>query len=145
METKKAPLSIRIIYWITNVFFWVVMFLSFILIVSNILLFTGVIKGNALSGRDVQVKVDVSNTKQLHLNNLDLKLKLVNTANFLDFINPHDFFAKKAAPLLLIYFLISTYLIWIFRKFIKNIKKGETFTVKNIVLLKRMSYALAGY
>jgi len=145
METKKAPLSIRVIYWITNVLFWIVMFLSFTLIASNILLFSGVIKGNKLSNKDVEVKVNISNAKKSQMNNLDLKLKFVNTANFLDFINPNDFFAKKVAPLLLIYFLVSTYLIWIIRKFLKNVNKGETFTIENIGLLKRISYVLVCY
>jgi uncharacterized protein (DUF983 family) len=143
METKKAPLSIRVIYWVTNVSFWMAMALFFILMVSNFLIFTGIIKGNDLYNRNIHV--NVSNIRHLHLNNLKLNLKLVDTANYLDFVNLHNFFAKKAAPFLLLYFLIFTYLIWIFRKFIINVKRGKNFTVKNISLLKRISYVLAGY
>ena len=145
METKKAPLSIRVIYWITNISFWIALGLSLILLVSNILLFTGAISSNNLYSRNLQVNVKVTDTPHTHTGNLNLNLKVADTANYLNFINPNNFFAKKVAPFLFLYFLIFTYLIWVFRIFITNVKRGETFTVKNIFLLKRISYALAAF
>ncbi len=35
-------------------------------------------------------------------------------------------------------------MLWIFRTFIKNVKKGKIFSIKNISLLKRISYVLLG-
>jgi len=145
METKKSPLSIRLIYWITNVTFWLLMFYSFLLIVGTILLYTGVNKGNSFVGGTVPVLISVSKPSHLLMNKQDIKLKLTGSTYSINFINPPDFIAKKIAPFMLLYFLILTYLAWIFRRFIKNVKKGETFTVKNISLLKRISYVLAGY
>ncbi len=143
METKKALWSIRIIYWITEVSLWIAIPLSLLLIVSNALLFSGIVNGNDLYSRNIHI--NVSNTRHLHSDNLNLKLKLVDSANYLDFINPNNFFAKKTAPFLLLYFLIFTYLLWTFRKFIKNVKAGNTFTIQNIFLLKRIAYVLVGY
>ncbi len=143
METKKTLLSIRIIYWVTGISLWIAIMLSLLLIVSNTLLFSGIVKGNDIYSKNIHIKV--SNTGHVHPDNLNLKLRWVNTTNYSNLINFNNFFAKKAAPFLLIYFLIFTYLLWIFNKFIHNVKEGNTFTVQNIFLLKRISYVLVGY
>jgi len=44
--------------------------------------------------------------------------------------------------LALIAFIITIIVLWIFRKFIRNIKNGETFTEKNSSLLKMFSLGL---
>lgn len=142
METKKAPLSIRIIYWITNVFFWLMVIDSFGLMVGNVLLDTGLTKDIGLLGRVVPVTVNILESGQLHHGNQITTLKLKVFTVGIEIVNQPKFITKKIALINLLILLILIYLTWVFRKFVKNVKKGETFSIKNISLLKRISYVM---
>jgi len=142
METKKAPLSIRVIYWIASVLFWILVIDSFGLMLGNVLLNTGLTKNIGPLGRTLPVNVRLLETGQLNLSNQSITLKLKTTTDSIEIVSPPKFITKIMALVNLLIILIITYLVWVFRKFIKNVKKGETFSIKNISLLKRISYVL---
>ena len=144
METKKAPLSIRVIYWITNFTFWLSVLLSFILLVDGILIYAGQKTELGLDGRLLPVSFQLQNTGHLNLNNQSTTLKLTTYSIGIEINNPPRFIVKKIILLNLLLYLIGTYILWIFRTFVKNVKKGEIFSIKNISLLKKISYVLVG-
>ncbi len=145
METKKASLSIRVIYWVTNVLFWVLIIASTIFIIDAVLFYSGVKTSSGMVGETFPAEILVKKTSHFVMNNQTIKLEMVGTTESIVFSNPPDFISKQIAPLFLLKILALTYLLWFFRKFIKNVKRGEIFTIKNITLLKRISYVLAGY
>ncbi len=144
METKKAPRSINVIYWIINLFFWLAVIIIFGLMVDTVLFYTGVSNDVGLSGRTLPVNIKILETGELHHGDKNFTLKLKTTTENIEVVNPPRFITKKSALVNLLIFIISLYLIWIFRKFVKNVKSGETFSIKNISLLKRISYVLVG-
>ncbi len=144
METKKAPRSIYVIYRIVNLFFWLGVIIIFGLMVDTVLFYTGVSNDVGLSGRTLPVNIKISETGQLHHENKNYTLKLKTTTENIEVVNPPRFITKKSVLVNLLIFLISLYLIWVFRKFVKNVKNGETFSIKNISLLKRIAYVLVG-
>jgi Protein of unknown function (DUF2975) len=145
METKKAPLSIRVIYWLTSIVFGLLATVFLGAIVFNILLYTD------FFGNDMQlhillpVKVDFLEIGNLRLNNQNIKIELVDATTRIHFFNTPGFIAKKFGIAMLCVSLFACYLTWTFRMFIKNVKDGEIFTLINIALLKRISYTLIGF
>jgi len=144
METKKAPRSIYVIYGIVNLFFWLGVIIIFGLMVDTVLFYTGVRNDVGLSGRTLPVNIKILETGQLYHENKNYTLKLKTITENIEVVNPPRFIIKKSVLVNLLIFLISLYLIWVFRKFVKNVKNGETFSIKNISLLKRIAYVLVG-
>ncbi len=144
METKEAPLSINVIYWSINLVFWIMVISVFGLMVENVLLYTGLDNDIGSLGRTLPVNITILENGQLHHDNKTIPLKLKTTTENIEVVNPPRFIAKKSAFGNLFIFLIALYLLWVFRKFAKNVKNGETFSINNISLLKRISYVLVG-
>ena len=140
METKKPPLSIRIIYWVTNVLFWLSIVISFVMLFDNILLYTG-IETNVGTSLHLPISINIQETGHL---NQHTTLKLITYSHLSKIVDPPVFIAKKIAIVILFFVLIGIYILWIFRKFIKNVKQGEIFSIHNISLLKKISYVYVG-
>ncbi|VAW27047.1 hypothetical protein MNBD_BACTEROID07-1710 [hydrothermal vent metagenome] len=142
METKKAPLSIRIIYWVTNISFWLSVLASFLLLVDGILIYANQKADPGFEGRFLPVVIQLQNTGHLNLSNQSTTLKLTTYTIGIEVNNPPRFIVKKIILLNLLLYVIGAYILWIFRMFVKNVKKGEIFSIKNISLLKKISYIL---
>jgi len=144
METNESPLSIDVIYWVTNISFWIMVITSFGLLLSNILINVGVNIDLDTAGRLLPVSVKLQETGHLNLNNKTNTLKLVTYSDHIEVLDPPQIITKKVTFVNLLLFLTVTSVFWVFRKFLKNVRKGETFSVKNIYLLKKLSYILVG-
>ncbi len=144
METKKAPLSIRLFYGITNVAFWLLVLIFLSLLVESILLYAGKKIELNSEGRTLPITLEFQQTGHLNLNNQSTTLKLRTYTEKIEIVHPPMFIAKKIALINLLISLIGIYILWIFRKFLKNVKRGKTFSIKNIFLLKKIAYIMAG-
>jgi len=146
MESIKSPLSIRIIYWLTSFSLVMMIIVSLAAIVFNFMLYTKFFEGdsNMQLHTDLPVKVDFLEIGKLRLNNQSVDVQLVEATSRIHFFNTPLFITRKVAPV--IFLLVSgvVYMIWIFRNFIKNVKNGEIFNIKNITLLKHLSYGMVG-
>ncbi len=144
MKIVKPPFSIRLIYWLTNFAFGIMALVFIAAIAFNIVLYTGLFGDDMQLHTELPVKVDFLEKGNLHLNDQDIKVELVEATTKIHFFNTPDFITRKVAIILLFVIGIGGYLIWTFRTFIKNVKDGLIFDIKNISLLKRLSYALVG-
>ena len=142
MEKKKAPLSIRIIYWITQVAFVLFIITCAAVLVANILLYTGFFGNDMQLITKLPVKVDFLEVGNLHLDKADVSVKLVEAETRIQFCNTPKFLARWFGGVLIIVVALMFYIIWVFRKFIINVKKGLIFELKNIAFLKRFAYGL---
>ena len=142
MKTIKAPLSIRLIYWFTNLTLGLLALVFLAVIAFNILLYTDFFGNDMQLHAQLPVKVDFLETGNLHLNDRDIKVELVAATTKIHFFNTPTFITKKVGIAMLIVIAGVSYLIWIFRLFIKNVKEGATFTIKNIKILKKLAYGL---
>ncbi len=145
MESKKAPLSIRVIYWLTNFSLGMLALISLLAVVFNILLYTNFFGDDMQLHTRLPVKVDFLEVGNLYLNNQDVKVELVDATTSIHFFNTPSFITKRIGIVMLLVALAATYLTWIFQTFIWNVKKGQTFNIKNIELLKKLSYGIVGF
>lgn len=145
MDTKKAPLSIRVIYWFTNVALGLLALVFMASVVFNILLYTDFFGDNMQLHTQLPVKVNFLETGNLNLNNQNIKVELVEATTKIHYFNTPGFIAKKASISIIIIILFVTSLLWTFRLFIKNVKEGNVFNILNISLLKRIAYILVGF
>jgi len=143
MKTK-SPLSIRIIYWFTNVILGLLSLISVAVIVFNILLYTSFFGNDLQLHSQLPVEVNFLEMGNLNLNGQDIKVELVEATSRIHFFNTPIFLAKifGLALLLALSFIVS--IMWTFRKFIVNVKNGRTFNIANIKLLKRLAYIMTG-
>ncbi len=145
MALIKPPLSIRIIYWFSNIVVGLLTLVFLATIIFNILLYTDFFGNDMQLHTDLPVKVDFLETGNLYLNGQDIKVELVEASTRIHFFNTPNFIAKKVGFALLFVILFAISLTWLFRIFIKNVKEGKTFTVKNITLLQKLAYTLVGF
>lgn len=142
MKTHKTPLSINILYWLSN-FSLVMLSLGFFAaIVFNIFIYTGTFDSNITIDAPFPVKVDYLDAGKLISNNQDVKIELVDATARLKIIDAPNSILKKIGFIMIFSILFAVLLIVIFRKFIKNVKAGNIFTIENINLLKFLSYGL---
>ncbi len=142
---EKAPLSIRIIYWFTNIIFGLLILIFIASIVFNILLYTSFFGDDMQLHTRLPVKVDFIEIGNLRVQDQDIKVELVDATTQIHFINTPAFITKKVGIIIMVVILFTGFLTWTFQRFIKNVKNGEIFTVNNISLLKRLAYGIAGF
>jgi hypothetical protein len=142
---EKAPLSIRIIYWFTNIILGLLMLVFIASIVFNILLFTNVFGDDVQLHTRLPAKVDFLETGKLHLQNQVIKVELVDATTQIHFIDTPAFITKKVGLVMVVVIIFAGFLTWTFQRFMRNVKNGEVFTIRNISLLKRLAYGIAGF
>ena len=145
METKKTPTSIQVIYWLTTLALGLLTTVFLATIAFNALLYTDFFGDNMQLHIDLPGKVDFLKTGNYHINYQDVKVELVEASTRIHFFNTPDFITKKVGFVLLLVAFSATYLTWLFWKFIYNVRRGEIFNIKNISLLKKLAYGIAGF
>ncbi|MCK5857190.1 MAG: DUF2975 domain-containing protein [Bacteroidales bacterium] len=145
MKTQKSPLSIRIIYWISTGSIALLAMVFVAALIFNVLLYTDFFGNNMQLHVQFPVKIDFLETGTLSLNGQDVDVEFVEASSKIHFFNTPSFITKKAGIAILIVTSFAIYLLWVFRKFIMNVKNGLTFNIENISLLKKLSYGLLGF
>lgn len=144
MKTQKTSLSIRIFYWIINLNLIVLVLYGLGTIVNMIFKIDFFWNDwHLFSSFELPTKVNILEIGHLQMDNQDVKVGFVEATGRINILDSSNFISKYIAPFRLILLLAEGYLIWIFRKFMKNVKDGKTFDLKNISLLKRLAYGLA--
>jgi len=144
MEKTKRPLSIRIIYWITEVIFWLMTTVSTFMIIGCIILMMGFkppdlnlhVKAPFLFSMDGQGVIDTYKG--------ELPIRLVNQSGQLHFINTPLSVARPIAGSIIVIMIIAVNLFWMFRKLIRNVYHGKYFDKRNINYLKYIAYWVLG-
>lgn len=144
MEEKKSPLSIRIIYWFTNIASVLYLFTSATVLVLVTLLLFDVIGDDIQLHTNLPVKVDFMNEGLLQLKGGDTRIHMVDALGSIHFIDTPKAITRIILPVLFLVIPIFGYLLWVFRKFIVNVKNNVIFDVKNIAYLKRFGFGLMG-
>ena len=145
MKTRKSPLSIRIIYWISTGSIALLTIVLAAALIFNVLLYTDFFGNNMQLHIQFPVKIDFLETGNLSLGGQDIAVEFVEATSKIHFFNTPSFITKKAGVAILIVTSFAIYILWVFRKFIMNVKNGLTFSVENISLLKKLSYGLLGF
>lgn len=146
MKTLKAPLSIRIFYWIINLNLIVLLFVA-LGTLANILFRVHFFWNDMaiFSSFGLPTEVNFLELGNLNIDNQTIKVELIKASGQIKILDSPYFISKYIAPFRILPILFIGYFLWIFRKFIKNVKEGQTFNIKNISLLKRLASGLAWF
>ena len=142
-KMKKAPISVRIINFLTQLAFWLLILVVGVSFIANIL-----IEAGALSDNDFQLRVelpvtfDVSETGTVVLYGETNEVRIEEAQGKIHIIDTPISFAKVVLRLAFTVSLLALYMAWKFKSFIQNIKVGEIFNTENINNLKHIAYAL---
>ncbi len=143
METLKKPLSIKIIYWITNITFWIYVAITVLalFLVGALMLFE--LEDLQLHvGMPVYVNIIETGTLDLHILSSLASVQLVEMTGKVHFINTPPEVGRIYALFIFSIILLFLYIFLTFKRFIGNVYNGIYFDLKNISLLKRISYTL---
>ncbi len=142
MEDNQIPLSIDLIYLFCNLALvgLIIGFLFFAVV--NVILHTSEDNHGISFYMNVPVRIDMKETGNMNIDDKIVKVGLKDTTSQIQFSEVPNQVAKRFSYFPLVYISFAFYCVFVFRKFIKNVRKREVFTVKNINLLKRISYLL---
>jgi len=144
MKKKKSPLSIRIFYVLTNIIFWLFAVVFVAVIALNIALQFGAFEKNMQLHVNFPAKVDFLEKGTLNVNNTNIDVEIVEASGKIHFFDTPSFLVKRFIAAGTLAFGIMFFIIWMFRKFITDVKKGNIFDTKNIARLKNIAYAVFG-
>lgn len=142
MEKYKAPLSFKVIHILTEIIFWLFSFATLAVLVFAILVYAGVFR----EGMQLHVNLPVAfNTEEVGYivnNDIPTKVQLVEAYGKVHFIDtPINIARLYMLPMLIVGSLMFAMMV-IFRKFIRNVRKGIIFEIKNIKLLRILAIGL---
>lgn len=145
MKKNKNPLSIKIIYWLTNIIYWLIIVVGGGVLVFNVLVYTSFFGNDLQLHAHLPVKANVLEEGTLRLNSTTHKIALVNASSQVHLINTPISVARKYGTVLLIAFMFLFYLFFTFRKFIVNVHKDIIFEDVNVDLLRHLAYGLLAF
>lgn len=142
MEKVKTPVSIRIIFILNEIIFWLFNLAAIAAVVIAFLVFLN------FFGDDLQLQVKLPVAFQANLDgvlmqdNSSLNVRLLDAYGEIQFIDtPLSLARLFMIPLLLVvggmYFMLS-----IFRRFIRNVNRGLIFEARNIRRLRVLAFSL---
>lgn len=140
----KPPLSIRIIYWLTNVIFWLLIFLTAVVFILNLVFLTDLLADTAQLRVQMPVPIEVVEDGVLPLKDSNVTVRIEEAYGKLYLVDTPFFITKMVARILFIVLLLTLYMTWRAKQFITNIKNGVVFELENINNLKQIAYGLAG-
>ncbi len=143
METVKKPLSIKIIYWLTNITFWIYVAAATLLSVLAISFMMGVLDSAQLHV-GMPISVNILEKGTLDVGDTFIGIQLVEMTGKIHFIDTPVFIGQIYSVFIMGIVLITFYIFWLFRQFIKHIYRGNYFDTDNIASLKKIAYALVG-
>ena len=143
MEANKKPLSIKGIYWVTNIIFWLFTVVSVLAVAVAIALMFNLF-GNTQLHTGIPVAVDILEQGKLEINNTITNVKFVEMYGKLHFIDTPASLGRIYSIFIFIILGLFFFILLTFRRFINNVYKGIYFEINNIALLKRISYTLIG-
>jgi hypothetical protein len=142
MKKRKNPLSIVIIYWLTQIAFWLMVLVFFGAIAGNIALQFGAIGNDLQIHGEMPVETSYTEKGYFEIMGVTQEVAYVEATGKLHFIDTNSKLAKWFGYLLMGVVSITLYIFLNFKRFIGNVYRGFIFERFNIRMLKKMAYGL---
>lgn len=136
----KAPLSIRILYWLTNIVFWLMILIATIVFVVNLILLTDQFGEDIQLRVQMPVSIEVVEEGSVSLGNGDMTVRIEEAYGKLHLVDTPIFITRIAGRILFVMIMLVLYMTWRFKQFITNVKNGIVFETENINNLKQIAY-----
>ena len=145
MNKNKKPLSIRIIYWATEVVFWLFLVVLVAVVGVNIAFFSEVFGDKMQLRAALPVEVNYTEKGTMDVFGQPQEIEFVDGLGKIHFMDTNPDMAKVFGVSLLVVVIISMYIFVNFRRFIGNVYRGYIFERFNIQMLKNMAYGLVAF
>lgn len=143
MESLNQPRSVKIIYWITNIVYWIFAIASYIGMAFAIALIFGFLNKSQLH-IGMPLSMDISEIGLLEVGGQKADVQFKEMYGKLHIIDTPKEIARVYGIFMLFILSVVLYIFMTFKKFITHVYHGAYFERSNILLLKRISYALVG-
>jgi len=142
MEKFKAPLSFKVIHILNEIIFWLFGLVTFLAVVFAVLILAGVFKEDLQLHVNLPVAFDNQEIGYIVANQTPSEVQIVKAYGDIHFIDtPIEIARLYMIPMLLVIGIMFS-LLFIFRKFIHNVRKGIIFEINNIKLLRILAIGL---
>ena len=137
----KSPLSIRILYWLTNFIFWLMIFLSAAVFVANLIFLTDIDEQFQIRIQ-MPVPIEVVEDGEMVLSDGTHVVRIEEAFGKLYFVDTPFFISKILVRALLALLLLGLFMMWRFKQLITNLKNGLFFITDNVQWIKQIAYGL---
>lgn len=138
MERISQPLSIKIIYWLTNIVFWLFSIAGVVALFFAIGMILGFLHDLDLN-IDVPAEISILEKGVLNLDfySKAIEVELIKSYGTIKFSDTPLLIARFYAVFMIVMLSISFFILWEIRSFINNIYRGKYFDYSNINHLKK--------
>jgi len=144
MEKRKNPFSIKVIYWLTQVIFWLFVLILVGAIVLNMGLQTGWFGDDLELHAGTPIEFNYTEKGVLQVAHVSQEVEFVEATGKIHFINTNKLIAKWLGLAMLCVVIIFLYILLKFKNFITNVYRGNVFDSYNIRMLKKIAYGIVG-
>lgn len=143
MEINKRPASIKLMYWITIIGYWLFIVATLLATVLSALMFLGVMENLQLQvGIPVIAELkEVGTLDSEFVPNL-VNVELNDITGRIQFLNTPVELARIYSVFMMTIMVLALYILVTFKRFITNVYNGVYFSPKNISQLKHISYTV---
>lgn len=142
MENLNQPLSIKVIYWLTQIAFWLYVAVFFASIAFAFALQFEFLGNNLQLHTDLPVEAKYTEKGSMNLFGEFQELEFVEATGKIHFIKTNPQFAKWLGYFLVGVVSLFLYIFLMFKRFIVNVYRGFIFERFNIRMLRNMSYGI---
>ena len=145
MNKNKKPLSIRIIYRVTEVVFWLFLLVLVLSVGLNIAFFSEAFGDKMQLHIALPVKVNYTEKGTMDVFGQLQEIEFVEGLGKIHLIDTNPDMAKVFGVAMLMVVIITMYIFVNFWRFIGNVYRGYIFEPFNIRMLKNMAYGLVAF
>lgn len=137
----KTPLSIRILYWLTNIVFWLMILIATAVFVINLIFLTDI---NETFQLRIQMPVSIAIVEDgsMFLPSGEETVRIEEAYGKLHLVDTPFFISKIVTRVLFVVVMLGLFMVWRFKQLITNLKNGLFFVKENVLGIKQIAYGL---
>lgn len=137
----KSPLSIRILYWLTNIVFWLMILIATVVFIANLIFLTDINEAFQLR---IQMPVSISIVEDgsMFLSSGEETVRIEEAYGKLHLVDTPFFISKIVTRVLFVVVMLGLFMVWRFKQLISNLKNGLFFVKENVLGMKQIAYGL---
>ena len=141
LKQMKTPLSIRILYWLTNIVFWLMILIATIVFIMNLIFLTDVDVNFQLRVQ-MPLPIEVVEDGRMHLADGVETVRIEEAFGKLYLVDTPFFITKIIARILFVVLMLGLFMTWRFKQLTTNLKNGLFFVIENVLFIKQVAYGL---
>lgn len=141
---QKVPLSIRIIYILTSIIYYLSALISVLGILFAFAILFGFLKDGLQLHIDMPVEVNIEEVGSAYFKGQKMEIQIVEAIGKVHFIDTPSNLARRLVIPMLIVFPLLFWLVFLFHRFMRNVREGRIFVKRNFQLLRMLGYSLMG-